>query len=341
MSSLLCLTASRPHCLTASLPHCLSSCHGKTNKITAPVQDLRHCLRKGSLGSLNPFPWVMMTGNCLGWTVYGYYTRDPFVVAANIPGLVLSLWLNTGAAKLQYYQRMNEHRMTRDNRWDADPIAASAAAPSSSSHAARHSRQHPEEEEEDAGSLDGQDHNARLLGTWTIPPEEFLVMVPQERSLLRVLVVWVAVIVYVGWFSDNNNPASLVGLVVNVNLIFFYGAPLQTVRTVIVERNSNSIHVPTMVMNWMNTTFWIAYGLARRDPVIVLPNSVGLTLGLLQGLLRAAYPSASSGSSSAANPHHSLVLRNENENDNDGSGRCAVAPEDDIPPQSNIPREVL
>jgi hypothetical protein len=67
--------------------------------------------------------------------------------------------------------------------------------------------------------------------------------------------------------------------------------------TVISERSSASIHVPTMVMNWMNTSFWIAYGLARNNLVIVIPNSVGLFLGILQGLLRLSYPTTASPSS--------------------------------------------
>lgn len=46
-----------------------------------------------------------------------------------------------------------------------------------------------------------------------------------------------------------------------------------------------------MVMNWTNTTFWILYGLARQDFVIAIPNSLGLSLGLVQGLLCLLYPS--------------------------------------------------
>jgi uncharacterized protein with PQ loop repeat len=81
-------------------------------------------------------------------------------------------------------------------------------------------------------------------------------------------------------------------------------APLQTVFKVISERNSASIHAPTMIMNWMNTTFWIAYGLARRNPVIVIPNSIGLLLGMLQGVLRLAYPASSE---SASVGRHDLI----------------------------------
>jgi Sugar efflux transporter for intercellular exchange len=172
------------------------------SRIKAPVQDLRRCLIKGELGDLNPFPFVMMTGNCLGWTVYGHYTRDPFVVAANIPGLVLSLWMNTGAAKLQYHaaKRVRRH----------------AGLPSSRI------------EEWDAVGVESHEHSAPDAVPGDLTPcvdlshDEDLVMVPQERALLRILCLWVVVIVYVGWFTKSD-PAALVGLVVNVNLVFFYG----------------------------------------------------------------------------------------------------------------------
>jgi Sugar efflux transporter for intercellular exchange len=161
----------------------------------APVQDLRRCLIKGELGDLNPFPFVMMTGNCLGWTVYGYYTRDPFVVAANIPGLVLSLWMNTGAAKLQYHA--------------ARKACRHAGSPSS------------RVEEWDAVGLESHERDG-LDAVSGISHDENLAMVPQERALLRILCLWVVVIVYVGWFTKSD-PAAIVGLVVNVNLVFFYG----------------------------------------------------------------------------------------------------------------------
>lgn len=53
---------------------------------------------------------------------------------------------------------------------------------------------------------------------------------------------------------------------------------------------SDSIHVPTMVLNWSNTSFWLAYGVARKDPIILIPNAIGLLLGLMHGLLCLLYP---------------------------------------------------
>jgi Sugar efflux transporter for intercellular exchange len=92
---------------------------------------------------------------------------------------------------------------------------------------------------------------------------------------------------------------------------------------VISERSSASIHAPTMIMNWMNTSFWIAYGLARRNPVIVIPNSIGLLLGILQGVLRLAYPASSDSVSSG---RHDLIPQD----DIDGPGFVDETPSVDV-----------
>jgi hypothetical protein len=76
----------------------------------APIYDLRQALKRGRLGGLNPIPWAFMAGNCLGWIAYGYYTKDPFIVAGNLPGFLVSLWLNSGAAKVQYYELYSEFK---------------------------------------------------------------------------------------------------------------------------------------------------------------------------------------------------------------------------------------
>ncbi len=43
-----------------------------------------------------------MTGTCSGWVAYSFLTKDPYVLAGSAPGLIVSLWLNFGAIKLQY-----------------------------------------------------------------------------------------------------------------------------------------------------------------------------------------------------------------------------------------------
>jgi len=206
----------------------------------APVQDLRAALVDGKLGSLNPVPWAVMTGNCLGWTAYAWYTRDPFILASNIPGIIVSVWLNLGAAKLQYHG-IRETQALEENA--------------------------------------GNGSRRFVLG-------------PQEDLLLRILLLWISILVSVGWLGmTNGHQIETIGILVNINLLFFYGAPLQTIKTVVSEKNSASIHRPLMRMNWLNTSLWVFYGLvAKNDPVIYGPNAVGLIFGLIQGVLCCIYP---------------------------------------------------
>lgn len=203
----------------------------------APVQDLKLALASKEQGTLNPVPWAVMTGNCLGWCVYGYYTHDPFMLASNFPGLIVSLWLNIGAAKLQYHKNaiLLHHNENEEYRYS-------------------------------------------------------LMFVPQEILLLRILMVWLIILITVGWLGLVQNQARVIGILVNINLLFFYGAPLQTLRTVIREKSSDSIHRPTMIMNIFNTSFWSFYGLARNDPVIYIPNLFGSGLIVLQVMLSCWYP---------------------------------------------------
>jgi solute carrier family 50 (sugar transporter) len=69
----------------------------------APVRDVYRAVRAGrGLGALNPTPWAFMLGNTMGWVTYGLMLRNPFVIVANAPGLLSSIWLNLQAAKLMY-----------------------------------------------------------------------------------------------------------------------------------------------------------------------------------------------------------------------------------------------
>jgi solute carrier family 50 protein (sugar transporter) len=310
-----------------SLIHSLLALHiHNHNNFTAPVQDLRRALQQESLGALNPFPWAMMTGNCLGWIVYGFYTRDAFVFAANVPGLILSLWLNMGAAKLQYFALRDDikHQPALSQQpvredWNASPAIMEPDDDDILDEFPDSGGVRTAEQDGVGGGIDSSGSNGGAgLG-------ELLVLVPQEEALLRILIGWAAVITWVGWLSSSTNPAATVGVVVNVNLIFFYGAPLQTVQTVVTERNSESIHVPTMVMNWTNTTFWILYGFARHDFVIIVPNALGLLLGLIQGVLCVMFPRRETGLEPLRQEETDSLHSNQSKNDDDDNGTNGVA----------------
>lgn len=220
----------------------------------APIHDLRDALLMGRLGCLNPLPWAFLTGNCLGWCAYGYYTHDPFILATNLPGLVLSFWLNHGAIKLQYVEY-------RDYR--SDDMVDIQVAPI---------------------QVGMREENTRPSNT-TNHLSESMILVPQEVWFFRILILWSTVLVWVGWIMPLISPspntwvkaATIVGLLVNLNLIFFYGAPLQSIFRVIQTKQSNSIHLMTMYMSCLNCTFWTGYGKCSTKRFLVDFSLIRLT----------------------------------------------------------------
>lgn len=231
----------------------------------APVNDLRRALGNEALGPLNPRPWAYMTGNTLGWCTYAYYTTDPFILASNLPGLILSLWLNMGATKLQYLAQV-EARSQRRRRF-------------------RHGTD---------GSISQRRTREASSSSTSIPLQKernSLIFSPQDVLFLRVMGVWAMVLVAVGWLGFlQGYEQRAVGVVVNLNLIFFYAAPLGTRWTVLKTKVSDTIHTPTMLLNCGNAAFWMLYGIARNDVIIYGPNGLGLALGLAQAFLCVWYP---------------------------------------------------
>ena len=265
------------------------------------------------------FSFAYLSFSCLyNIQQYGYYDhQDPFLIASNIPGFLTSLWLNFGAAKLQYLHALEDHaEMEQIAAQEAAEAALSqhdaALARASSSH--NHTDDHNDDDREIAVELEEPLLMADESSVASSRMEEEgsvfakFTMVPQERNLSRVLLFWAAIILFCRFGAPNRADAkTLVGLVVNVNLVFFYGAPLQTMRTVVTTGNSASIHRPTLYMNWACSSFWTLYGVTQLDPVILFPNAIGLSLGVAQGILAAMYPV----SHAAPERRQSLLLADE------------------------------
>src|SRR6056300_437492 len=79
----------------------------------APYRAVLKASNTGHLGDLNPTPWVFMLGNCAGWIGYSFMIQNWFVFLPNAPSLILAVWLNIQAIKINYGSyRSNELRDT-------------------------------------------------------------------------------------------------------------------------------------------------------------------------------------------------------------------------------------
>ena len=277
----------------------------------APIHDLSKALKLGSLGNLNTVPWSIMTGNCLGWCSYAYCTNDPFVLAANLPGLILSFWLNIGAAKLQYLKQIqnNDTKTIRSNNNNNNNNNDVGFEDENNENNNNNNRNKNNNNNADA---DADNIRRRIVNNFnnhinittntttttassSSSSSSSLTSSSQDVLFLRVISIWSIIIVCVGWLGIlHGYEQKIIGILVNINLIFFYGAPLQTMKTVFETKSSNSIHTPTVTMNVINAIFWISYGLAKNDIIIYGPNGIGLLLGITQGTLCLIYSSSSS-----------------------------------------------
>ena len=290
-----------------------------TLTFAAPVTSLRERLNNGSsLGDLNPTPWAVMTGNCAGWIAYSYLTKDLFVLFANVPGLLVSMWLNFGAIKLQYMYRTtcNAHYMhyCEQQQTRSGLLRRHQRRLLVGNDASNDGRILPLQPTANDGHADQSNYDHE----YDTDIEPIPSTVPHERKVLWVLLVWLAVCSAVAHIQSltNYQREQIVGYVVNLNLCFFYFAPLTTMVEVCRTRSSASIHRPTTLMTCLNSFFWLAYGLAVTDPFIYVPNGVGLGFGLMQAVLLCLF--SSKGGSGGQQDDARETLIPEGEGDGDG-----------------------
>ncbi|KAL3787804.1 hypothetical protein HJC23_003553 [Cyclotella cryptica] len=264
--------------------------------MATPFKDVRRAVSRGTLGALNPTPWAAMTGNCCGWVTYSYLIQNWFVFWANAPGFVLSIWLNMAAAKLQYCDRMSKEmrssfvRLLESNRRSFaihDDHGDSSKLVDEQMQAIEKVNNNQPNCEGDMASFEIMRKMALeiAIGKTEAPA-------PHEKVVVAVIVIWVAVITCICFLGVTQRQKELiVGITVNINLLFFYGAPLSTIFLVLKSRDSGSIHRWTMLMNTANASFWTAFGIGTKDYFILVPNGVGAVLGGIQMILCMIVPS--------------------------------------------------
>ena len=269
----------------------------------APLADVRKAETAGRLADLNPTPWAVMLGNTLGWVSYGLLRSNWFIFFANAPGFLLSLYFNLVAMKLLY----------ADIRLANVSATTTTIAPLllSTEYADKHDSSEPAKEVDLSPSAALTDPSSTtLMATAPAAPtpnaDSTEAAKPclspaaaiqnrlqsHERLVLFMVVLWMGVLTCLiaaeSW--DDDTRQMFLGLVVNCNLIFFYGAPLSIIRQVLTTQSSRWLHGPTMLRNTANGVFWAAYGIAVLDPYVALPNGLGALLGVVQMILWVIFP---------------------------------------------------
>jgi len=353
----------------------------------APIRAVLKASRDGSLGDLNPTPWVFMLGNCTGWLAYAFLLQNVYVLLPNAAGFVLAIWLNIQAIKLQYENHRSselqqaiiaalddldrskhktiskkvvtdlvEHVMMEDQA-PVDMIDPATTAPvladdvtdvedrghfslvdqegglkeiaeegtttesnsSNYSTIATTSKENNIDEDsspkDESKREDDDDGNWTMLGIsnraisfipenveaavdyagliWDIAAQRTPAPASHEIMVVAISSFWLLLITLVVFTQEVWNESTrilIIGLTVNVNLIFFYGAPLSKIATVLETRCSKLIHIPTMICSLLNGSLWFVYGFAVQDYFIAVPNGLGAALGVVQLFFCLVFP---------------------------------------------------
>ena len=128
---------------------------------------------------------------------------------------------------------------------------------------------------------------------WDIAAQKSPAPASHELMVLVISTIWLILIAIVSLgrpYITENARLLTIGIAANLNLLFFYGAPLSKIAIVIKTKSSNVIHVGTMVTTLLNGIFWFSYGVAIKNKFIFVPNGLGALLGAIQFLLCLIFP---------------------------------------------------
>jgi solute carrier family 50 protein (sugar transporter) len=59
----------------------------------SPLKPVLAAKRQNALGPLNPLVYCAMHANCVGWLVYAFLKRDPYILASNFGGALLAQFM--------------------------------------------------------------------------------------------------------------------------------------------------------------------------------------------------------------------------------------------------------
>ncbi|CRG98684.1 MtN3-like protein, putative [Plasmodium relictum] len=82
---------------------------------------------------------------------------------------------------------------------------------------------------------------------------------------------------------------AFVGFIASVSSIINFGAPLSYIQVVIKKRNSSLIPLEMTIGSLICSFLWLTYGFTLKDAFLIIPNSCGFLLSLIQVILIVLY----------------------------------------------------
>lgn len=103
-----------------------------------------------------------------------------------------------------------------------------------------------------------------------------------KETKKEIFILSVLILTLTAYFAYLNliHNIGLLGVLLSIILM---GSPLATLGTVIKEKSTNSLPFLTSVTTFLNALSWALYGMVEaNDPIIYIPNLIGLFLACIQ-----------------------------------------------------------
>ena len=89
---------------------------------------------------------------------------------------------------------------------------------------------------------------------------------------------------------ETENAANFIGFLSSLSSVLLMSSPLSVVRSVIANKTSIYLPIPTVIATFANALSWLLYGVFNKDTFIWLPNVLGLLSALTQIVLLFVFP---------------------------------------------------
>jgi solute carrier family 50 protein (sugar transporter) len=221
---------------------------------------------------LNPLPFPAIVANCAGWVAYSYITQDVLVLWPNVAGFLLGMFYTLSAYGLAD-TKTRDRQMAIMLFFSTIMMVVGAV-----------------------GTLgDFEYHKLKNLWGFTANGEQWLHNMHARGTHVLALLPCLA--------QPGTHPAPAhaspaptppcfppAAPLPAAILLIFYASPLSTLLEVLRTRCSASLNLPLSVMNVINGSLWLVYGLAISDYFIAVPNGVGAGLGVVYCALILTFP---------------------------------------------------
>jgi uncharacterized protein with PQ loop repeat len=235
-----------------------------------PVVDILGARKAGTLGAINPAPYIVGLYNTFGWTLYGSLTTDGYLMWANFAAISVLLFSVMSIVALLNIDIVKE----------TVGLSVSAAPGSGGSAGATSSQV-----EDKIKSLESK----RTLLFYT------------ETGMCVAPVLW-GLLSWLSWCVWSNDKAvKIVGWFALVQNVLYFFAPLTALGEVIKKKDASPIFPPAVVATTVNSSMWFIYGyFSVQDPNIWVPNIMGIVLQVVNAVLLLMYPRSAAAAAATA-----------------------------------------